>query len=126
MVQIYIMRLKNIENATTSINDISSKPIIRIFVLHRFISTSSGSFRQFSPCMVFQMPSYQRSCRSIHGIQNIDDELGKRLQTLLDVLANVSICQHGIVSATMASLIRDGGSGTLKTRLYIIFNYENE
>ena len=73
-----------------------------------------------------RQPSYQRSCRNIRGIQNIDDELGKRLQTLLDVLANASICQHGIVSATMASLIRDGGSGTLKTRLYIIFNYENE
>lgn len=61
---------------------------------------------------------------SSQNIQNVDDELTKRLQTLLDVLAHISTCQHGNVSAMMASLIHDGG--ILKMRLYIVFNHEND
>ncbi len=44
----------------------------------------------------------QQSCGNIPGIQNVDDELSKRLRTLLDVIADISICEHGNVSATMA------------------------
>jgi hypothetical protein len=61
----------------------------------------------------------QQSCGNIPGIQNVDDELSKRLRTLLDVIADISICKRGNVSATMASVIRDGD--VLKTQLYIVF-----
>jgi hypothetical protein len=46
---------KIIKNVTTFINDIPSKPIISFFLLHWFISTTFGSFRQFLPRTVFQM-----------------------------------------------------------------------
>ena len=59
-----------------------------------------------------QRPSNQQSCRNIPSLHNVD--LGKRLQTLLDVLTNIS----------MASLIHD--CGILKTRLYIVFNHQND
>jgi hypothetical protein len=66
----------------------------------------------------------QRSCANIPGIQNVDDELSKRLQTLLDVIADISIRERGNVSATMASVIRNGN--VLKTQLYIVFNHETD
>jgi hypothetical protein len=66
----------------------------------------------------------QQSYGNIPGIQNVDDELSKRLQTLLDVIADISIYEHGNVSATMASVIRD--DDVLKTHLYIIFNRQND
>jgi hypothetical protein len=64
-------------------------------------------------CLV---PSDERSCP-----QDID---GRRLQTLLDTVADISLCQQGNLSATMACL-RDG-NGTLETRLYIVFNHEDD
>jgi hypothetical protein len=68
----------------------------------------------------------QQSCGNIPGIQNVDDELSKskRLRALLDAIADISIREHGNVSATMASVIRDGD--VLKTQLYIVFNHEND
>jgi hypothetical protein len=51
------------------------------------------------------------------------DSLLDRHLTLLDVLADISLCQRGNVSATMASLKED--NGTLETQLYIIFNHKN-
>ncbi len=71
-----------------------------------------------------RQPANQQSCGNIPAIQNVDDELSKRLRTLLDVIADISICERGNVSATMASVIRDGG--VLKTQLYIVFNHEND
>ena len=66
----------------------------------------------------------QQSCVNIPGIQNVHDELSKRLPTLLNVIADISIRERGNVSATMASIIRDGD--VLKTQLYIVFNHEND
>ena len=65
----------------------------------------------------------QQACGNIL-IQNIDDELSKLLQTLLDVIADISIREHGNVSATMASVIREGD--VLKTQLYIVFDHQND
>ncbi len=50
--------------------------------------------------------------------------LAQRLQTLLDVVAEISLCQRGNASATMACLKDD--KGTLETRLYIVFNHEDD
>jgi len=50
--------------------------------------------------------------------------LSRRLQTLLDVVADISLCQQRNVSATMARLMND--NGTLETRLYIVFNHEDD
>ena len=65
----------------------------------------------------------QQSCGNI-PIQNVNDELSKRLRTLLNVIADISILEHGNVSATMASVIREGD--VLKTQLYIVFNHQND
>jgi len=66
----------------------------------------------------------QQSCGNIPGIQNVHDKLSKRLRTLLDAIADISTCEHGNVSATMASVIRDGD--VLKTQLCIVFNHQND
>jgi hypothetical protein len=58
----------------------------------------------------------------VPGIQDVDDPLARRLQTLLDAVADISLCQRGNVSATVASL--KGDNGILETRLYIVFNHE--
>ena len=52
------------------------------------------------------------------------DSLPDRHLTLLDVLANISLCQRGNVSATMASL--KVNNGTLEIQLYIVFNHEDD
>jgi hypothetical protein len=74
----------------------------------------------------WQQRTNQQCYGNIPGIQNVDDELSKRkrLPTLLDVIAEISITKRGNVSATMASVIRDGD--VLKTQLYIVFNHEND
>ena len=57
--------------------------------------------------------------------QDVDSPLDRHLPvTLLDVLADISLCQRRNVSATMASLKDD--NGTLETRLYIVFNHEDD
>jgi hypothetical protein len=71
-----------------------------------------------------RLPSDERSCPDVPGIQNVDDPLARRLQTLLDAVADISLCQLRNVSATMASLKDD--HGTLQTRLYIVFNHEDD
>ena len=53
--------------------------------------------------------------------RNIQDRL---LPTLLDAVPDISLCQQGNVSATMACLKDD--KGTLETRLYIVFNHEDD
>ena len=60
----------------------------------------------------------------VPGIQGVDGPLSRRLQTLLDAVADISLCGRGNVSATMACLKDDNGS--LDTRLYIVFNHEND
>ena len=69
-----------------------------------------------------RLPSDGRSCPDIPGIQNVDIALSQRLQTLLDAVADISVCQRGNVSATMASL--KDSTGILDTKLYIVFNRE--
>jgi len=64
--------------------------------------------------------SNERSYSDVPGIQGVGDPLARRLQTLLDILANISLCQQRNVSATTACL--KGDKGTLETRLYIVFN----
>jgi hypothetical protein len=63
-------------------------------------------------------------CPDIPGIQNVGIALSQRLQTLLDAVADISLCQRGNVSATMASL--KDNAGALETQLYIVFNHEND
>jgi len=70
------------------------------------------------------LPSDERSRPDVPGIQNVNGPLAQRLQTLLDVVADISLCQRGNVSATMAYLKDD--KGTLETRLYIVFNHEHD
>jgi hypothetical protein len=60
----------------------------------------------------------------ISGSQGVDGLLSRRLQTLLDAVADISLCQRGNVSATMAYLKDINGS--LETRLYIVFNHKND
>jgi len=68
--------------------------------------------------------SNERSYSDVPGIQGVGDPLARRLQTLLDILANISLCQQRNVSATTACL--KGDKGTLETRLYIVFNHEDD
>jgi len=58
------------------------------------------------------------------SIQDVDVALTRRLQTLLDAVADISLCRRGNVSATMASL--KDSTGTLETQLYIVFNHKND
>jgi hypothetical protein len=71
-----------------------------------------------------RLPFDERPCPDVPGIQDVDDPLARRLQTLLDAVADVSLCERGNVAATMAGLKDD--SGTLQTRLYIVFNHEDD
>jgi hypothetical protein len=68
--------------------------------------------------------SDERSCPRIPGIQGVDDTLARRLQTLFDDIASISLCENGNVSATTACLKTD--KGTLKTQLYIVFNHQED
>ncbi|KAF8487750.1 hypothetical protein F5888DRAFT_1911251 [Russula emetica] len=63
----------------------------------------------------------ERPCPDVPGIHG---PLTRRLQTLLDAVADISLCQRGNVSATMACLKDD--KGTLETRLYVVFNHEDD
>jgi hypothetical protein len=51
-----------------------------------------------------RLPFYERPFRDVPGIENVDPQLAQRPQTLLDALADISLCQQGSVSATVASL----------------------
>jgi len=77
----------------------------------------------------WRLPSHERSCPDIPTIQGADDgpptcQWQWRLQTLLDAVADISLCQQRNVSATMARIMDD--KGTLETRLYIVFNHEDD
>jgi hypothetical protein len=67
-----------------------------------------------------------QSRRNVPGIQNVDFGLSQRLQTLLDAVADISLCQRGNVSATMASIKENENTGILETKLYIVFNHEDD
>ena len=81
--------------------------------------TLRNTFRPANWCL----PSDERPYPDILDIQDVDSPPSRRPQTLLDALADISLCQRGNVSATMASLKVDGG--TLVTRLYIVFDRED-
>ena len=70
-----------------------------------------------------RLPSDEHSCPVIPGIQN-DGFLSRRLQALLDAVADISLCRRGNVSATMACVKDD--NGTSDTRLYIVFDHEDD
>ena len=72
----------------------------------------------------WRLPSDERSSPHVFRTQDVDDPHARRLQRFLDAVADISLCQQGNVSATMARLRDDGG--TLDTRLYIVFNHEND
>ena len=67
----------------------------------------------------------QPYCPDVPDIQGVDGALAKRLQTLLDVVADISLCQRQNVSAAMARLGNDSGD-LLETRLFIAFNHKND
>jgi hypothetical protein len=71
-----------------------------------------------------RLASDGQSCPDVPGIQGVDVALTRRLQTLLDAVADISLCQRGNVSATMASL--KDNAGTLETQLYIVFNHQKD
>ena len=56
-------------------------------------------------------------------LPSIDGPLTLR-QILLNAVADISLCQRGNVSATMACL-KDNG-GTLETQLYVVFNHQDD
>jgi hypothetical protein len=58
------------------------------------------------------------------SIQDVDIALTRRLQTLLDAVADISLCRRGNVSAAMASL--KDNADTLETQLYIVFNHDDD
>src|SRR5258708_25753400 len=69
------------------------------------------------------LPSDEQPCPNVPSIQHVDDPLTQR-QTLLNTVADISLCQRRNISATMACL-KDSG-GTLKTRLYVVFNHQHD
>ena len=73
-----------------------------------------------------RLPSNERSCLRIPGIQSVDDTdtLAQRLQTILDDIAVISLTEKGNVSATAARVKND--QGALETQLYIIFNHQKD
>ena len=72
-----------------------------------------------------RLPYGERFCPDIAGIQGVDGPLSRRLQALLDSLADISLCQRGNVSAAMACLKVDD-KGTSETLLHIAFNHEDD
>jgi hypothetical protein len=57
-------------------------------------------------------------------IPGIHDPIAQRLQTLLDVVAHISLCQKGNVSATLACIRQD--KDALETQVYVTFNHEDD
>lgn len=68
---------------------------------------------------------HKPSCPDIPSIQPVDGPLTQRIRTLLDIVADISLCGPGNVSATMAQLRQDK-KGILETQLYIVFNHEDD
>jgi len=72
----------------------------------------------------WRLASDGQSCPDVPGIQGVNVALTRPLQTLLDAVADISLCQRGNVSATMASL--KDNAGALETQLYIVFNHQKD
>jgi hypothetical protein len=68
--------------------------------------------------------SNEHPCPDVLGIHGVDAPLAQCLQTLLDVVADISLCQKGNVSATMACIKQD--KDALETQIYIAFNHETD
>ena len=68
--------------------------------------------------------SNEHSCSDIPSIQGVDLPLAQRLKTLLDVVADISLCRRGNVSATMACI--KPYNDTVEIQIYIAFNHEND
>jgi hypothetical protein len=68
--------------------------------------------------------SNERPCPDIPGIHDVDAPFARRLQTLLDVVADISLCQNGNVSATLACIKQD--KDAIKTQVYVTFNHEDD
>ncbi len=66
----------------------------------------------------------QQPCPNLPGIPLVGGPLSKRLQTLLNVIADISLCRQGNVAASMACLKVNGSS--LETRLYITFSHQGD
>lgn len=84
----------------------------------RFPDSQIGAYRPIDN------PVQTSEYRGVPGIQDADIALTQRLQTLLDEVANISLCRRGNVSATMTSL--KDNAGTLETQLYITVNHKND
>jgi hypothetical protein len=70
------------------------------------------------------VPSGTQPCSILPGLQSVDGPLSKRIQTLLDVIADISLCRQGNVAASMVCL--KGNKSGLETRLYIGFNHQRD
>ena len=83
-------------------------------------------FRKIPQLANRRLLSHERPCpdSDVLVTQDIDPPVARRLQTVLDAVADISLCQRGNVSATMACVKDD--NGTLETRLYIVFNHEDD
>ena len=88
-----------------------------------FIDTEDPEYYAELFCKIPRLANWrvQSSCPDAPGIQGVDDPLS---QILLDAVADISLCRRGNVSATMAC-VKDN-HGSLETRLYIVFNHEND
>ncbi|KAF8324259.1 uncharacterized protein EI90DRAFT_2346388 [Cantharellus anzutake] len=68
--------------------------------------------------------SNETLCSDIPGVQGVDDPSSRRLQTLLDVVADISLRKQGNASATMACI--KANKGALETQVYIAFNHNDD
>ena len=90
---------------------------------HIVIDTEDPEYYAELFCKIPRVENWRihSSCPVVPGI---DGPLSRRLQTLLDAVADISLRQRGNVSATMASLKDNNDSSEI--RLYIVFNHEND
>ncbi len=84
-------------------------------------------FRKTARPVDRRVPSDKRPCSNLPGIPLVNGPLSKRLQTLLNVIADISLCRRGNVAASMACLKGNGSNESgLETRLYITFNHQGD
>ena len=90
---------------------------------HIVIDTEDPEYYAELFCKIPRVENWRihSSCPVVPGI---DGPLSRRLQTLLDAVADISLCRRGNVSAAMASLKDNSDSSEM--RLYIVFNHEND
>ncbi|KAF8327194.1 uncharacterized protein EI90DRAFT_3018263 [Cantharellus anzutake] len=68
--------------------------------------------------------SNETLCSDIPSIQDVDGSLSQCLRRILDVIADISLCKRGNVSATMACV--KANKDALETQVYITFNHKND